>query len=212
MWSNRLRWQLLAPGGAGSSASRARTAVDDGQYARRDLPCGGKGCRRRQTAVRRFLRRLGRMGRLRGVVIPARGRPRLALDVAVLLNLEPDTSTGTEASTRTATACGSSSGPRRGRAAGSASGDRVLRRRSSARRTVDPGRHNRENAAAAAAAARAAASTPEGVARGAQHVPPRAPPGPVGEAGGVRFVKTRRRRTSPPLCGPSRRTPKSPSI
>ena len=136
----------------------------------------------------------GRLGRLRAVVVPARGRAPVRVRVAVLLNLEPDHL------------------DRHG--SFEAYRDAKLRIFERARAKVVPrglglegiefaaddplpaeplirGAHNRENAAAATAAARAAGIGDERDRRGAAHVPGRAAPARARRRGRRRALRQR---------------------
>ena len=136
----------LAAARAGREPVRRRHGherqVDDGRAARRDLPCGGKGRRRRREHRHAaFFDRLGRMGRLRGVVIPARGRSRArpGRGGAAQPRAGPPRPARELRRVPRREAADLRAGRRRGRARRlGPRGDRVLRRRSSARGAVDP--------------------------------------------------------------------------
>ena len=135
-----------------------------------NVGAGADGARRRGRA--------GRARRLRGLVVPARGRPRVPAAVAVLLNLEPDhldRHGSFEAYRDAKLRLFENQRPEdtavvpRGFGPVPGAARRVEFRWDDPlpAEPLIPGQHNRENAAAATAAARAAGATEERIARGA---------------------------------------------
>ena len=135
----------------------------------------------------------GRLGRLRALVVPARGRaPASPATSPCCSTSSRTTSTATTRSRPTATRSCASSSARARRSCRAGSGLEGIEFAADDPLPAEPlirGAHNRENAAAATAAARAAGIGDEAIAEALRTfpgVPHRLEP--VGEVGGVRFV------------------------
>ena len=196
VWSEvELGWSLLAPAGTrfvGVTGTNGKTTTAEllgaiFRAAGRDVAVAGNVGTPLSSVDG------GGLGRLRGLVVPARGRARASPATSRCCSTSsPTTSTGTGPSRPTAPrSCGSSSA-RASRSCPAGSGLDGIEFSADDPLPAEPlirGAHNRENAAAATAAARAAGIGDDAIAEALRTfpgVPHRLEP--VGEVDGVRFV------------------------
>ena len=196
VWSEvELGWSLLAPAGTrfvGVTGTNGKTTTAEllgaiFRAAGRDVAVAGNVGTPLSSVDG------GGLGRVRGLVVPARGRPRASPATSRCCSTSsPTTSTGTAPSRPTARrSCGSSSAPasRSSRPARASTGIEFSADDPLPAEPLLRGAHNRENAAAATAAARAAGIGDDAIAEALRTfpgVPHRLEP--VGEVDGVRYV------------------------
>ena len=196
VWSElELGWRLLAPTGAhfvavtGTNGKSTTTELLGAIFRAAGRDVGGRGEHRHAAD----LGRSGGLGRLRGLVVPARGRPRVRLrrrraaQPRARPHRPPRQLRGLP---RREAAHLRPRAPSPSSPAGS--GSRESSSRPSDELPAEPlirGAHNRENAAAATAAARATGVADEAIAEALRTFPGiRHRLEPIGEVGGVRYV------------------------